>query len=606
MKSLKILRLLLQDAGLKSSRETERDWLTIQSRFKNEGLSFLMITLPSFTSWLEQSLEARMALPTIFAAFHRKAGRGHVSLPAFLLGLTERIFDAQSGRLLETADPSAVYFIRQICSFFKKTKIACSEERNILAIKKFLETDRALPKRCSLSSVARSVANAVILSLNYSDSVRVEPGFPKHGPGATVEKLWGNQKYIGRDYYARWMRSITIEELYGFQAVEDWYGSISVIKTQDERPCRLSLVPKTLKAPRTIAVEPVAMQFAQQLVSSRLIAAMGKSYLTKHIRFDDQSVNNELAKEGSHGKGRSTIDLSEASDRIAAALVREIVRADSGLRSQLFAVRSSKISIRSRKSAHPGNVLFRKEEVHLRKFSTSGSAVTFPVETLVFFTLALSAIVEKTGPHRDLMAAIRRYSTEVSVFGDDIVVPDSYCDIVCSYLETFGLKVNWNKTFSKGEFRESCGGDYFRGHDVTPKYLRRLLPSTRSEANEIASCVSTANQLHAAGCWNAANYMREMVDSIFRMPLVKRTSPGLGWFTFQNAYEFNPLKRNAFGEYVVRTLVLKSKSLVNSIDGVDALLKALISRGVQEDSDHLLRSVPQYTAVVRTQLVTPY
>lgn len=605
MKSLKILRLLLQDASY-SSHETERDWVTIQSRFEHEGLSFLTITLPAFTSWLEQSLEAKHALPTIFSTFHRKNGRRGGSLPAFLLGLTERVFDIESGDLRNNADPSAVYFIRQICSFFKKVKLQCSQERRKAAVKKFLETDSSLPKRCSFNSVTRSVANAVILSLNYSIDMIDDPSFPKHGPGATVERLWGNQKYKVRDYYARWIGIITPEELYGMSVAEVGYEPIRMISPRDEQPCRLSLVPKTLKTPRTIAVEPVAMQYAQQLVSSRLIASMGQSYLTKHIRFNDQSVNNRLAKEGSHGKGLSTIDLSEASDRISVALVREIVRVNSVLRRQLMAVRSTRVSIRGGKEENLRDLDFGSSPIfRLRKFSTSGSAVTFPVETLVFFTLALSAIVEATGPHRNLMAAIHRYATDVSVFGDDIVVPDAYCNAVCDHLESFGLKVNRGKTFSKGSFRESCGGDYYLGHDVTPKYLRHLVPRSSTDANALASVVSTSNQLFLSGCWHAANGLREMADAIFRFPLVKKTSPGLGWWTYQNAYEFSH-RRDAYGNYVVRTMVLRSRPRRNPLDGEDALLKALISRGVQDDPRHLLESVPQYSAVARRRMVTPY
>lgn len=598
MKSLKILRLLMQDAEFKSSRETERDWKTIQSRFENEGISFLMITLPAFTNWLEQSLELGQASPSIFATFHRKGGCGGVSLPAFLLGLTSRVFDVRTGRLLETADPSAVFFIRQICSFFKKVKVNCSEERKTATVKKFLETDLMLPKRIKLSRIGQSVANVIISSLDYSGVVDADLCFPKHGPGATVEKLWGNQKYKGRDFYARWIRALSIEELYGVQPIENRFDAIRIIKERDEQPCRLSLVPKTLKAPRTIAVEPVAMQYAQQLVSSRLIAAMGKSYLTKHIRFNDQSVNNRLAKEGSHGKGQCTIDLSEASDRIAAGLVREIVRSDSLLRSQLLAVRTSRISIRS---GAKGSL-----RTHvLRKFSTSGSAVTFPVETLVFFILAIAAIIEGTGPHRNLLTAIHRICKDVSVYGDDIVAPDAFCIPICDYFEAHGLKVNRNKTFSKGMFRESCGGDYFKGYDVTPKYLRQWLPRKRTDANEIASAISTSNQLFLAGCWHAADYMRRVVDSIFRIPLVKRTSPGLGWYTLQDAFEFSS-RRDSYGEYTVRTLVLRSSPLENQIDGDDALLKALISTGVQDDPGHLLVSVPQYSAVAKVKMVRPY
>ncbi len=612
MKSLFILRLLLQDAeSIIGSHETDRDWLTIQTRFEHEGESFLMITLPTFSSWLEQSLENGSVVPSIFQSFHRKEGPRDRSLPAFLLGLTSRVFDSHTGLIRSDADPSCVYFIRQICSSFKKVRSECSRERRDDTVEKFVETDRLLPKRIVLDTVTRSVANYVISSLKYSDRDSVDPCFPKHGPGATAEKLWGNQKYTLQEYYTRWIGRIDIEELYGVQPLQDAYTSIKLISEKHEVACRLALVPKTLKAPRTIAVEPTAMQYAQQLVSARLIAAMSKSSLTRHIKFTDQSINNLHAREGSRGGSQSTIDLSEASDRVGASLVREIVRSDPRLREQLFAVRSTRIRI--------GNQAGRASKgrtIVLRKFSTSGSAVTFPVETLVFFILALSALVRsslsqtKEGGNashasESLTSAIHRLSTEVSVYGDDIVVPKTYCNDVCHHLESYGLKVNFGKTFSKGSFRESCGGDYFLGEKVTPVYLRQLLPDTLRDGVKFASAVSYSNQLYLAGCWKTADWVKRQIDMIARLPLVQRTSPGLGWYTFKDAHDFSH-KRTAYGEYVVSTFALRAKALPNAIDGYDALRKALISARPFEDPEHLLSSVPQYSATLRRVLVTPY
>lgn len=594
MKSLDILRLLVQDAALNCSVNTGRDWLTIQSRVENEGLSFLTITLPRFTTWLEQSLEESLAQPTIFPVFHRKT-RGGGSLPAFLWGLTSRIFDPVSGRLRDNADPSAVYFIRQICSFFKKVKLPCTARRNEDTIEKFLATDAGLPKRDTLDRVGQSVANYIVLGLKYSEQDSAL-ALPKHGPGATFEKTWGNQKYVGREYYARWMGAIDVEDLYGFSAILDDNNTFKVIQPRDELPCRLSLVPKTLKAPRTIAVEPVAMQYAQQLVSSRLIAAMGAFRLTRHLDFADQAKNRELARLGSQSGKWSTIDLSEASDRISSSLVREIVRSDPLLSRQLFAARSSKIRVRSRGVS---------KDILLRKFSTSGSAITFPVETLVFFILAVTALVRLDKTSTSLVAAIHRAATEVSVYGDDIIAPSSACTSVIQELEVHNLKVNRSKTFHKGFFRESCGGDYFRGYDVTPKYLRALLPESRADSSSFASSVSTGNQLFLAGCWRAASGLRDIIDLIFPFPLVARTSPGLGWFTYQNGYQFSR-RRDSFGEHVVRTWKVTNRAVDNVIDGFDALLKHFLSKAPPEDSEHLSKSTRQFASTTRLTWVRPY
>lgn len=114
MKSLNILRSLLNDASLNCDVDTTRDWTTIQSRYEREGLSFLTITLPQFDSWLLEGLESGCATPSIWPAFRRRAGSKSI-LPCFLHGLTERVFDAKSGEIRCDADVAAIFYIRQIC-----------------------------------------------------------------------------------------------------------------------------------------------------------------------------------------------------------------------------------------------------------------------------------------------------------------------------------------------------------------------------------------------------------------------------------------------------------------------------------------------------------
>jgi hypothetical protein len=41
----------------------------------------------------------------------------------------------------------------------------------------------------------------------------------------------------------------------------------------------------------------------------------------------------------------------------------------------------------------------------------------------------------------------------------------------------FGFTVNGDKSFNAGHFRESCGGDFFRGHDIRGVYCRSLKTS---------------------------------------------------------------------------------------------------------------------------------
>jgi hypothetical protein len=588
MKSLNLLRALLQDASLSCGASTERDWVTIQSRTKTEGISFLTITLPRFTSWLEQSLEAGRVLPTIYSTF-RKKRKNKSTLPCFLQGLVKLVFDEKSGLLLTNADPSAVFYIRQIGNTFKKVKMECTSARQRHCIESFVETDSSLPAEVSLTKLDQSVAYLVVESLYFPDSH--EQCLPKHGPGAVVERLTGNQKYKIRDFYSRWRGIFDPVDLYGSSVLRT--KDITLVSEDEEKPCQLRLVPKTLKTPRTIAKEPTAMQYAQQYVGSRLILSMAHSEYTKHIKFTDQTVNRKLALEGASTGSVATIDLSEASDRISLALVESLFRDDPILLSSLMAARSRRISL-------PNGELLT-----LKKFSTSGSAITFPVETLVFFIIALSAVISVKGiSGSSLVQAAHRWARAVSVYGDDIVVPSDCCSSVVARLEALGLKVNVGKTFKQGPFRESCGGDYFKSYDVTPKYLRRPLDGSRIGLESLSSLAATSNQLFFAGCWHAANYLREFVDSRQRLPLVKRTSPGVGWHTHKDVYTFTRILKDF--SIRVRTLVVRNKARPNPLDGYYALLKHHLSSDVQEDPLHLSQSAVKYNSRVGLKWTTPY
>lgn len=98
-----------------------------------------------------------------------------------------------------------------------------------------------------------------------------------------------------------------------------------------------------------------------------------------------------------------------------------------------------------------------------------GNAATFPVETLVFYCLAKA--------FGNLMNVEGKYS----VYGDDIIVPSEIGDNMITMFEAVGVKVNREKTFVNGPFRESCGADYHTGIPVRPFVL-----SNSDEGTEIS------------------------------------------------------------------------------------------------------------------------
>jgi hypothetical protein len=195
-------------------------------------------------------------------------------------------------------------------------------------------------------------------------------------------------------------------------------------------------VAKNAKTDRVICYEP-HMNIGLQL-------SVG-SYISKRLKrvgvdLSRQDINQRRALLGSKTGHLSTIDLKMASDTVAKELVWELLPVDWVLLLD---------TIRSRKTQWPDGT-WRENQ----KFSSMGNGFTFELESLIFY-----AIASATAPN-------------ISVYGDDIVVPTTHFTEVCENLESSGFRVNWNKSFCDSSFRESCGADGFSGTLVTPFYLR--------------------------------------------------------------------------------------------------------------------------------------
>jgi hypothetical protein len=157
-----------------------------------------------------------------------------------------------------------------------------------------------------------------------------------------------------------------------------------------------------------------------------------------------------------------------------------------------------------------------------------GSACTFPVECLVFFGLALSAVLIARNL-RAIPQAMKPIAGEILVFGDDIVIPEDGGLILESLLNHFNFEVNPNKTFKSGKFRESCGMDCYNGIDVTPSYIPRPPKERRPES--IASQVSASNNFFRRGYWRTAAYLQSQTLGN-KIPIVAVDSGALGFESF--------------------------------------------------------------------------
>jgi len=587
MKSLMSLwNVLVNDLANRCCTTADRDIITVTARVKDEGYSFLTITLPSFEKDLLKSLDQGWVGSDQFSGFHRSGG-----LPAFLQGFLCRIFDSVSGVLLPEPCIDSIFAVRQLTGVFGKLGLECTKQRTDEAMQGYVQcesdvasADRRWGDYTPFQSLRTSFA------MLFGDSIdrlnrdlresRYDRFVPKHGPGATADRLVGNQKFNQSVWHSR------LEEVFpvGEFIIPNWrhYLSLERIDIREpgkEQPVRVISVPKTLKAPRIIAIEPTCMQYTQQAILAALRASMEEDkFLHGWITLDDQTPNQRMALEGSFGGKLATIDLSEASDRVSNQLVRFLLAPWPDFNQAVDACRSRSADV-------PDHGVIR-----LAKFASMGSALTFPIETMVFLAICFDRL-RASNTHLRAPDLKRLGARVLRAYGDDLIVPTSIVRDVISDLETLGLKVNANKTFYKGSFRESCGKDYYAGADVSIVRCRSVFPTSHRDANEVAAMVSFRNQLYYAGCWTTCQWLDKKITKILGVfPLLATTSPGLGRHSHLPLSVYPGTVRGPYQRLEVKALILRAPVPVNGISGLSALMKCLVTDYLNPDEKHLERS----------------
>lgn len=294
---------------------------------------------------------------------------------------------------------------------------------------------------------------------------------PRHGPGAvsTKEQLWG--KYQWTVIPDRLAQHFPIDKFF-YASLGHVCDALQEIQSLggEELSARVILVPKDSRGPRLISCEPLANMWIQQGLFRAMVRSLESHPLTRwNIHFTDQQPNQLGALLGSLNGKYATLDLAEASDRVSVGLVKLLF--PEPLLGALLASRSLT------------TVLPSGQVQALNKFAPMGSAVCFPV-----LAACVWAILAAGAPDTDTRESIL-------VYGDDVVVPTAHAANAIAQLESFGLKVNRDKSCTSGLFRESCGMDAFSGIPVTPVRFRTVWQSSRSP-DVYSSWISYANSLY--------------------------------------------------------------------------------------------------------------
>jgi hypothetical protein len=260
----------------------------------------------------------------------------------------------------------------------------------------------------------------------------------RFGPGATTS-LSGVVTQ-GKKYSHRTLDATTrVADYYLFSAPESWKRYCTGISLTESS--KLTTVPKNSKIDRCICIEPDLNIFVQLGIGALL-----RERLRVHgCDLNDQSRNQHWASVAREFD-LCTMDLSSASDTICREAVWLLLPHDWCDLLHFARVDSTRLG---------------DEVIKLEKWSSMGNGYTFELESLLFYGILLGAA--DVGDERGAI---------LSVFGDDLIMPNSIRELVERTLKYLGFSVNAEKTFGKGSFHESCGTDWFEGVNVRPFFLR--------------------------------------------------------------------------------------------------------------------------------------
>lgn len=263
------------------------------------------------------------------------------------------------------------------------------------------------------------------------------------------------------------------------------YNLVSDNVAPELRVCdqnKVTFVPKNAKTERSIAIEPYFNLYFQLGVGAMIRKRLKNTF---SIDLTSQKRNQGLARVGSVSGELSTIDFSMASDTIATEVVRLLIPPE--WFDHLDRLRCREYVLEDQTSPY-------------HKFSSMGNGFTFELETLIFAALAYG-VCQYAGVSTD----------GISVFGDDVILPATVADLyqeICAFL---GFRVNDEKSFISGPFRESCGEDFFEGQRVRPVFCEEL--GTVKDAASLSNRLLELNRSVDLCDWDSS-YLDGVVDFI--------------------------------------------------------------------------------------------
>lgn len=362
-------------------------------------------------------------------------------LPALFIELLLPIFD-RSGYIRENVDAKHIIQARQCLMTYYKFVLPFKDSVREDAYTKFIELDKQVKTDHFLNI---DLIKPIFLSLLPDNPWDIRP---RYSSGATNTANVDN--YAKREIN-RIDKNIALSPYASLL-----YGRL---KTRDPvvmpRIVKFTLVPKDSRGPRGISMEPHENMALALGVYYKIIDHQERycNISRGRINYRDQRINQSAAYLGSVFDTLSTIDLKDASDLISWPLIEKLLEG-TDWQYAINILRATHVDV-------GGSV------IELNKFGNMGSPLTFVMLATTIFSIISANVTDN-----------------LYVYGDDVIVPAIYAEQSCHALEAYGLAINWNKSFIKGPFKESCGADFYKGS---------LVNYTKCKSHDYNSFIEFAN-----------------------------------------------------------------------------------------------------------------
>lgn len=610
------LRFFLHDAPFGYHwRERSRDDQTLTRRFANEGFRFLSVTLPKLASEILSSLTGNRNF-TPSCAFKAKKGAAY---PRFLGSAFERVY-LPDGSLRPPGDicVKTVKWLLTFCYWVYKAEIPFDEAQIEAFADNFRSTEDGIGKLDNTSMASDPLFDQRITLMRnllgdiFQDYSRDHKSFrPGFGPGISADVArerrynWkyrdlvqsGLPQHFGLSMfitygeytgaYTKWLRLLLRMCASSFALALS-----SVLPPVDY--AKVLFVPKDSRGPRVIACEPSYNMWVQQGVRRYMQHAIEGHWVTRgQVNFEDQGVNQDLC----YVPEMATLDLKDASDLVSLDLVSSIF--PTNLLEDILACRTKYAKLPSKEDGL--RVLSDTSYIELKKFAPMGSALCFPVMSIVNFSAIVAGECLYSGK------SIAEISKLVFVYGDDIVVPSYMAARAIDSLHSVGLRVNIGKSFVDSRFKESCGEYVLDGQSVRPlrrKHLHSGFVRKRDkgkfvyeDSGWLVSSVDLANRCWESGYASLAYAISSQVESVTGPlpPRRKDVSGYLGWDSevdfgifcqslankgfrrFSDAPVSDGSPKREFRIWVVRDRVQKT------LHSDDSIVRRMLCEGGQEE-----------------------